>query len=192
MLVVKLGGSLAQSEVLPRWLDACVSAGAGRIVIVPGGGPWADEVRILQSQLGFDDRRAHRLALRAMEEYGRVLVGMKPGLVPAADVAAIRGALENATVPVWMPHDMVVADASIPESWEVTSDSLAAWLAALLGASELLLVKSLEQVDARASVAEMAARGWVDPGFPRYASGRFEVRMLGKSDYGMAAALFSA
>jgi len=191
MLVVKLGGSLAESAELPYWLHACATAGAGRVVIVPGGGPWADEVRILQAQQGFGDGRAHRLALRAMEAYGRVLARMQPRLVPAANIAAIRDVLAGAGVAVWMPHDMVVAEASIAQNWDVTSDSLAAWLAHQLGASGLLLVKSLANVEPQVSIAEMAERGWVDKSFPRYASGPFTVHVLGKADHERAAGLFS-
>ncbi len=51
-------------------------------------------------------------------------------LVPAAGIAEIQEALRNGQIAVWMPYEMVVADPSIPESWEVTSDSLAAWLRA--------------------------------------------------------------
>lgn len=191
MHIVKLGGSLAESAELQYWLHACATAGAGRVVVVPGGGSRADEVRILQAQQGFDDGRAHRLALRAMEAYGRVLARMQPRLVPTAHIATIRDVLAGDGVPVWMPHDMVVAEASIAQSWDVTSDSLAAWLAHQLGASGLVLVKSLANVDPQASFAQMAERGWVDKNFPRYASGPFTVRVLGKSDYGMAAELFS-
>ena len=112
--VVKLGGSLANSEELPRWLDIIATAGAGKVVLVPGGGPWADEVREAQKREGFDDRVAHRKALRAMEQYGKVLAGMRANLVPAAGIAEIHKALRNGKVAVWMPHDMVVADPSIP------------------------------------------------------------------------------
>ena len=120
------------------------TAGAGKVVLVPGGGPWADEVREAQKREGFDDRVAHRKALRAMEQYGKVLAGMRANLVPAAGIAEIHEVLRNGQIAVWMPYEMVVADPSIPESWDVTSDSLAAWLARQLNASALLLVKSLE------------------------------------------------
>ena len=43
-IVVKLGGSVVRSPELDAWLDA-LAKGAGRIVVVPGGGALADEVR---------------------------------------------------------------------------------------------------------------------------------------------------
>jgi len=183
MWVVKLGGSLAKSEELPLWLEVIATAGAGKVVVVPGGGPWADEVREAQRREAFDDRIAHRKALHAMEQYGRVLASARPGFVPADSIATIREVLKCRQVPVWMPYEMVIADPSIPESWDVTSDSLSAWLAGKMNASTLLLVKSFAINEPQPDIEEMARRGWVDSCFPQFtASGRFRVRVLGKGD----------
>ena len=132
-------------------------------MLVPGGGPWADEVRTAQKGEGFDDRVAHRKALRAMEQYGKVLAGMRANLVPAAGIAEIHEALRNGQIAVWMPYEMVVSDPSIPENWDVTSDSLAVWLAKQLNASALLLVKSLKIDGSQPGIEELMRRGWVDP-----------------------------
>lgn len=183
MWVVKLGGSLANSKELPRWLDVIATAGAGKVVLVPGGGPWADEVRKAQKREGFDDPVAHRKALRAMEQYGRVLVATRPGFVAADSTAAIRESLENGQVPVWMPYEMVVADPSIPENWDVTSDSLAAWLAGKLNASTLVLVKSFAIGVPQPGIEDMVRRRWVDSCFPQFtSSARFQIRVLGQGD----------
>lgn len=181
MLVVKLGGSLANSEELPRWLEEIAVAGAGKIVLVPGGGPWADDVRDAQRREGFDDRVAHRKALRAMEQYGRVLAATRPGFVAADSIAIIREVLKKNQVPVWMPYELIVGDPSIPESWDVTSDSLAAWLAGRLNASALLLVKAFAISEAQPAIEELVSRGWVDACFSQFTSGaRFQVRVLGQ------------
>jgi len=183
MWVVKLGGSLANSEELPRWLEVIATAGAGQAVLVPGGGRWADEVREAQKREGFDDRVAHRKALRAMEQYGQVLAASRPGFIAAGNIAVIREVLAKSEVPVWMPYDMVVADSSIPETWDVTSDSLSVWLAGKMNASTLLLVKSFAINEPQPDVEEMVRRGWVDSCFPQFtSSGRFQVRVLGKGD----------
>lgn len=183
MWVVKLGGSLANSEELPHWLDVIATAGAGKVVVVPGGGPWADEVREAQKREGFNDCVAHRRALRAMEQYGRVLATMRSEFVLTDSVAAIREVLTHGQVPVWMPYEMVVADPSIPESWDVTSDSLAAWLAGKLNALALLLVKSFVITEPQPAIEDMVRRGWVDPGFTQFtSSGPFQIRVLGEGD----------
>lgn len=183
MWVVKLGGSLANSEELSQWLDVIATAGAGKIVLVPGGGPWADEVRAAQTREGFDDSVAHRKALRAMEQYAKVFAGMRANLVPAASIAEIHKVLRNGQIAVWMPYEMVVADPSIPESWDVTSDSLAAWLAKQLNAAALLLVKSLKIDGPQPGIEDLMRRGWVDSAFAKFTSGmHLQISLLGQGD----------
>jgi aspartokinase-like uncharacterized kinase len=164
--IVKLGGSLADVPVLALWLDA-LAAGGGRIVLVPGGGPFADVVRAAQRQWDFDDATAHRLAIMAMEQYGWMLAGLEPQLQPVASAAAIRRVLRQGGVPVWLPCRMTLGRPDIPESWDMTSDSLAAWLAARLGARGLLLVKSVPVADG-STVEVLAASGVVDPLLPTF------------------------
>ncbi|MCG8046554.1 MAG: hypothetical protein N0C89_17320 [Candidatus Thiodiazotropha endolucinida] len=74
MWVVKLGGSLFNSADLRDWL--AVLAKAGSLVIVPGGGPFADQVRLAQRLWQIDDSSAHLMALLAMEQFGRMLCGL--------------------------------------------------------------------------------------------------------------------
>ena len=193
MWVVKVGGSLANSPELPRWLDVIATAGAGKVVLVPGGGSWADEVREAQKRDGFDDRVAHRKALRAMEQYGKVLAGMRANLVPVASVFDIQEALRKGQTPVWMPYEMIVADPSISESWDVTSDSLAAWLAKQLNASALLLVKSMKINGPQPDIEELMRRGWVDPAFAKFTSGmHFRIVLLGWRDQKAAECMLRA
>lgn len=164
MWVVKLGGSLAHGDALTDWLDALLDCPP--LVLVPGGGPFADQVRVAQSRWGFDDATAHHLALLAMEQYGRMLCGLRPALVPAATAGALTTAVRAGTTAVWMPVGMALADPAIPRSWDMTSDSLAAWLAARLGATGLLLIKSA-RLDPDDTLERLAATGVVDPLLPR-------------------------
>ena len=58
--------------------------------------------------------------------------------------------------------------AALPETWALTSDSLAAWLAGALGAGRLVLVKHGRFEAAAVDVRDLVAHGVVDPLFPRY------------------------
>jgi dihydroneopterin aldolase len=183
--VVKLGGSFAFTHELGAWLDALGEC-AGRVVLVPGGGPFADVVRDAQPRMGFDDETAHHMALLAMEQYGLALVSLRAGLRLADSVAAIRGAVRARAIPVWSPRPMVRAADDIPASWEVTSDSLAAWLAGRIGAARVLLVKRV--TPALVDPEGLAAAGIVDPAFPEFlrASGA-EAVIAGPADHAAAA-----
>jgi dihydroneopterin aldolase len=169
VIVVKLGGSVAEAERLRGWL-AALEAGRGRTVVVPGGGSFADAVRAEQRRQGFSDRAAHRMALLAMEQYALMLADLAPVLVPCRTLAEFREALASSDLPVWLPCTMALADAAIPESWEVTSDSLAAWLGRRLEAARLVLVKSIA-APVPLDPAALAARGMVDSAFPRFVAG---------------------
>jgi dihydroneopterin aldolase len=162
--VVKLGGSFALSPHLREWI-AAIATRAGRIVIVPGGGPFADVVRIAQAPMGFDDRAAHRMGLLAMEQYGHAIASLDEWLSPADSLESIHRNLADGKVPVWLPAGMVSADASIPPSWDVTSDSLAAWLAGKIGAKRLVLVKHVEATENAVRAADLTARGIIDKAF---------------------------
>lgn len=166
LAVVKLGGSHANGPHIKDWL-AAIAAEAGAIVIVPGGGPFADAVRSAQASMGYDDSAAHAMALMAMAQFGRALQSLDPALRMTASRSAIARALKDGKVPVWSPEPMARA-AALPETWALTSDSLAAWLAGALGAGRLVLVKHGRFEAAAVDVRDLVAHGVVDPLFPRY------------------------
>ena len=169
-IVVKLGGSLATAGTLPPWLEVILGQGAGRAVIVPGGGDFADGVRLAQKRLRFSDRTAHRMALLAMQQCALLLQELAPALRPCSDEAQIAAALAADSIALWLPSAMVEADPAISESWDVTSDSLAAWLAWRIGAIQLVLVKSAPAPNLPLSPERLATLGLVDAAFPAYAA----------------------
>jgi len=165
LTVVRLGGSFARYSRLDDVIRA-LETGRGRTTIVPGGGPFADCVRREQKRIGFDDRSAHRMALLAMAAYGQMLAGLSEVLKPAVSVAAVRSVLDSGGIPIWLPLDLLDGRPEIPESWEMTSDSLAVWLAGELGATRVIFLK--RKVPAASDAAELAAAGVVDPLVPRF------------------------
>ena len=166
LVLVKLGGSHATGPYLKDWLTG-IAAEAGSIAIVPGGGPFADAVRTAQASIGYDDRAAHAMAMMAMAQFGCALRSLNPALTLAASRSAILRAIKDGKVPVWSPEPMARA-AALPETWDLTSDSLAAWLAGALGAGRLLLVKHGRFEGATLDAHDLVARGVVDPLFPHY------------------------
>lgn len=130
------------SPELAQWLNVLAKFSDGKVVIVPGGGLFANSVREAQQISNVSDAVAHQMALLAMDQYGIMLAGMNPALVTASSELEIaeRGWQHRGIV--WLPSKMVLADDSIPKNWEITSDSLSAWLADKLGAEQLILVKS--------------------------------------------------
>lgn len=191
-VVVKLGGSFASSTHLRQWVRALAGC-TGRAVIVPGGGPFADAVRSTQLKMEFDDRTAHHMALLAMEQYGRALAGCNGALSPADSIEAIRHGLGIGRIPVWMPVGMVLEAEEIAPTWEVTSDSLAAWLGGRIGADRLFLIKHTPALAARTAAEELAALGIVDAAFPHYLrKSSMRAFVLGPCDHDAVSAAIGA
>lgn len=165
-LVVKLGGSVIRSPDLASWLEAIVQARAP-IVVVPGGGALADEVRACQARLGFGDRAAHRMALLAMDQLAWAVGSLRQGFEVGATEQDLRAALGRGLVAVWAPYALVSERTDVEESWRVTSDSLALWLAGRLGARACYLIKSIARPEpCAASAGDLARKGIVDEAFP--------------------------
>ncbi|MBS0267997.1 MAG: uridylate kinase [Proteobacteria bacterium] len=162
-LVIKVGGSLSKTGRLGGVLKMLGGAQIP-IVIVPGGGPFADAVRSLQREMSFDDAVAHRLAMLAMEQMAEWMAAQHRGLKVAQTTDEISDCIMDGQIPVWAPLHMMGDDEAIQASWSITSDSLAARLAELLDA-RLILLKSVDTVG-HPSAEELARQGVIDALFP--------------------------
>jgi dihydroneopterin aldolase len=164
-IVVKLGGSVVRSGELHAWLDV-IAQGAGRVVVVPGGGALAAEVRASQTTLGFGDEAAHRMALLAMDQLAWAVGGLRSGFEVCDTEQMLRDALDCNLVGVWAPYALVANRTDIPPSWTVTSDSLSLWLAGRLKASACIIIKSIRRQGTAASAEQLTRDGVVDEAFP--------------------------
>jgi 5-(aminomethyl)-3-furanmethanol phosphate kinase len=168
MWVVKLGGSLARDAQLPLWLTMLAEVGGGRVAIVPGGAAFADTVRQAQAHWEFDDLAAHNMAVLAMGQTALMLHALEPRVMLATQDEQIRRALHAGRTAVWMPLTLLRDAPDALTSWDVTSDSLALWLAQRLHAERLVIVKSCA-VDPQHGIAELGARGVLDARFAEWA-----------------------
>ena len=141
--VVKVGGGLLAHEgCLDTVLDVIAGVAPDEpLLIVPGGGPFADAVRDQDAQLRLTDDAAHWMAVLAMDQYAHVIVSRMRGATLVSDAAGISAAIEAGQIPVLAPYAWLRRADALPHSWHVTSDSIAAWMAREIRASRLILVK---------------------------------------------------
>lgn len=191
-VVVKLGGSVVRSPELAAWLDA-IAAAPTPIVVVPGGGALADEVRACQAKLGLTDRTAHRMALLAMDQLAWAVAGLRQGCAVGATELDLQAALDRGQVAVWAPFALISDRTDIEASWRLTSDSLALWLAARIGARRCYLIKSIAPPKARTLSARQLARdGIVDEAFPGMLDPDIPTFLLGRGEQTAFSAFLAA
>lgn len=148
--VIKVGGALIRDRASFGLLVGALESLAERpqhgppLLIVPGGGPFADAVRVVDEQLGAGDEASHWMAILGMDQHAHLLAEGTGGadLVETMDEA--RSAYEDGRLPVLAPYRWLRARDPLPHSWAVTSDSIAAWIAIEVGAAELLLLKPVD------------------------------------------------
>jgi aspartokinase-like uncharacterized kinase len=158
VIVVKLGGSLYNTPELKLWLQTLADTSISTpIVIVPGGGPFADQVREAQILHHFNDAAAHHMALMAMKQFGLMLIALEAKCQPFNTLKPPQ------PLSVWLPDDSLLTELVLTQSWDVTSDSLALWLASKLQAEQLFLVK---YVDVRStSIQQLTSHHVIDRRF---------------------------
>jgi aspartokinase-like uncharacterized kinase len=180
--VIKLGGSLLETAALPACLTA-IARRAGSVIIVPGGGPFAEQVRIAQSQWHFDDVAAHRMAILAMQQMALLLHSLRPEFPIVTDSESIRYASQVKPVLIWSPQVEQLDQAGIAASWDITSDSLAAWLAGYIEAEELIIVKSAP-IPAQASLPDLQQQGILDAAFQGFtAQAHYKIKVINKDRF---------
>jgi len=129
-LVVKLGGSLLHRVPgLVRELQEAERP----MLLVPGGGPFAEQVR----ELGLDGDEGHWMAVAGMEQYG--------WFIASQGVETTDHLVVGTGVSVLLPYRAIREADPLPHTWDVTSDTIAAWVAATLHL-DLLLVKSVDHL----------------------------------------------
>lgn len=170
-IVVKVGGSLFDLPDLGQRLEAWLKTlPRSNVILIAGGGAAADVIREMDRIHRLGEERSHELALQSLSLMARVLLAVAPPSLPLF----LLGDPESAGV---APQSFAVLDlysfacwdesrpGALPHCWEVTSDSLAARVAQVLQARELILLKSVT-IPPEMDWTEASRRGFVDGYFP--------------------------
>jgi aspartokinase-like uncharacterized kinase len=149
-VVVKIGGSLIKEA--PGLVDRLVKEfgsenpnpvdegqASGRlpfsVLIVPGGGIFADAIRAADEEFSLGADAAHWMAVLGMEQYACYLLD-KSSAVATDSIANLPHG-----VSILFPYRLIKTEDLLPHSWDVTSDTIAAWVATQIGA---LFVKATD------------------------------------------------
>lgn len=192
MWVVKLGGSLGRDPVLPRWLEMLAESGGGRVVVVPGGGVFADAARAAQAWWQLDDLAGHNMAVLGMAQTAVMMQALCPALQLATGEERICEVLRRDQTALWLPTDLLRTAPDALTHWGVSADSLALWLARRLHAERLVVVKACA-VDATRSLAQLGEAGVLDAEFAAWArDAAFPIELLERGEVEVARRLLLA
>jgi hypothetical protein len=142
--VLKLGGSLCRRAPGLRWLVTALAALSRHrtLVVVPGGGEFADTVRRADRRFALDATSSHWMAILAMDQTAYLVCD----LAKRTAIVRTAGEIEPGRLNVLAPSAWMLRADALPHRWDVTSDSIAAWVAWKLGAPRLVLLKSIDGV----------------------------------------------
>jgi len=193
LTVVKVGGGLGRGAGDDALRALCTTLGTlgerHPLLVVPGGAWFADAVRDANRRFGLRATTSHHMAVLGMEQFGWLLSELIPRAECSANLARPAAGRTTVLLPAALPLD------DLPASWQVTSDSIAAWAADQVGADRLVLVKEVDGLFAewpaggeplaRLTVAELAALrpGGVDEYLPTaLVRATFETWVIGGRD----------
>jgi 5-(aminomethyl)-3-furanmethanol phosphate kinase len=165
--VIQIGGNLADWVAMADWLTL-----AGRLaakaptVIVPTGGPFAETVREAEDMWRLSPAIVRRMVLLGMDSHALLLHGIRSDISTAPDFGAIWANATAGRASVWMPGGLERERPDLVDDWDMSSDSLAAWLAVELRAERLILVKSGACPCHAVDTLGMVRDGLLGPDFP--------------------------
>jgi aspartokinase-like uncharacterized kinase len=163
-VILKLGGSLIEKgRSILRFLRDYAEENALTILVVPGGGPFAEAVRALSDEFAMSEETVHWMAVLAMHQYGLFLANgeLEMPLVGRMEEIDVAG-----HICIVLPYKMLRADDCLPHTWDVTSDTIAAFVANKLGEKTFVKLTDVDGIVSEEGhvIEEISAQGMVERG----------------------------
>jgi len=153
-------------------------------ILIAGGGDLADAVRESAQHYSLSDEEAHWQCIEAMTANSLSLAKLFEEVICVATWSDLLRVIDSSpTVPILFDSHQFLRDVEpclpgrvLPHDWSVTSDSIAARLAEVMGAEELVLLKSADVPSTEAPL--LAKLQYLDRFFPKFEDCRFRRRFV--------------
>jgi aspartokinase-like uncharacterized kinase len=147
--LVKIGGKILEDRenlafTIYQLNEIIKSNIVRKIIIIPGGGSYANFIRKLDNKFKLGNDLAHFMAIYAMELNGRELNKRYTNLLCISRFKKL--ITTHNSIVIFLPYTFLVKHDEVPHSWEVTSDSISLFLAYKLGINLVLLIKDIDGV----------------------------------------------
>lgn len=145
--VIKVGGSLSRSRfILKKLFEELAAVSENhKFLVVPGGGLFADVVRRIYYKFDISDDAAHWMAVLAMDQMGFFFSDFHPNIRVVDKIEEARK-ISRGLIPVLIPFKIMFDDDPLPHSWEVTSDSIAAYIAHITDTKKIFILTNVDGV----------------------------------------------
>ncbi len=149
IVVFKIGGKILEdyknlectiSQLKELYDDNTIQ----KIIIILGGGSHANFIRSIDKKLVLGDDLAHWMAIFSMDYNGKDLNKLFPDLKCVDDFKNIQRV--KRIFCIFLPYNYLRKNNSLPHNWDVTSDSIAIYIANKLQLNDCYLIKDVEGI----------------------------------------------
>lgn len=149
LIIVKIGGKILKN---PKDLKStisqldllCEKRIIQNIIIIPGGGSYANFVRFIDDKLKIGDDLSHWMAIYAMNQNGKDLCEKYPKIRLLDNFNELKNLTHELNI--FLPFNFLYQTDELPHSWNVTSDSITLYLAHKLELDIVYLIKDIDGI----------------------------------------------
>ena len=115
-----------------------------KLILIPGGGSYANFVRILDKKLDIGDNLSHWMAIFAMNSNGGAISQAYREIKSIKEFEMLKEGKDP--ISIFLPFDFLFQTDELPHSWAVSSDSITVYMARKLGLRECFLIKDVDGI----------------------------------------------
>lgn len=146
--VIKVGGSLTANPSKLERLCAYIGEIQEQfaLVVLPGGGDFADLVRTYDGTFDLPKEITHKMAILGIDQFGLFLSSFLKKSRPTSELEDLKQMTKHDLIPIFLPATLLFQEEPLTPSWNVTSDAIAAYVASLLPTNRVIIVTDVDGI----------------------------------------------
>jgi aspartokinase-like uncharacterized kinase len=176
MWIVKIGGSWLKNPKLPSLLSFLQKFANQKIVLVVGGGVFAETVRDVYKSNKMTEVTGHVLAMKATEIFAYYLKSINPDILITYKITNFIKESLN----LWLPTEKLSFEKKFEKNWESTSDSIATWLYSNTNSKGVVFIKSLSFAnEEQQKLRDLQKKNIMDLNVKKYVKRKKNLKIVG-------------
>jgi len=176
MWIVKIGGSWLKNPKLPSLINFLQRFANQKIVLVVGGGIFAETVRNVYKSNKMTEETGHILAMKATEIFAYYLRSINQDISISNKITNFIEKKLN----LWIPTERLSSEKKFKKNWESTSDSIATWLYSNTKSKGVVFIKSLSFAkEEKLKLKDLQKKKILDLNIENYIKGKKNLKIVG-------------